>query len=210
MKKIKIFLASSNELKAERIIFETNIYRKCKAWIDKDVFLHLDIWEDLSARMSQQSSQEEYNKFVRSADLFVLLAFTKVGIYTGEEFENAFGTFMATQKPFIFTYFKETSGAVDQSLLQFKQKLKDLGHFYSSFMDSNDLWNQFNKELDRLLLDKFEKHPEAANISSVTGNGNIVIQGTSDSHITISTGNTTNQKADKIYNIDKIDRAEFS
>lgn len=210
MKKIKIFLASSNELKAERTMFEIEIYRKCKAWFDKNIFLHLDIWEDLSARMSQINSQEEYNKFVRSADLFVLLAFTKVGIYTGEEFENAFGIFKATQKPFIFTYFKQTNDKVDESLLQFKQKLMDLGHFYSPFIDSNDLWNQFNKELERLELDKFEKHPGASNISSVTGNDNITIQGATNSQIKITTGNTTNQKADKIYNIDKIDKADFS
>ena len=43
MRKIKIFLASSNELKAEREKFEIEIYRKCKAWFDQDIFLHLDI-----------------------------------------------------------------------------------------------------------------------------------------------------------------------
>ena len=44
MKKIKIFLASSNELNPEREKFEIEIYRKCKAWNDKGVFLHLDIF----------------------------------------------------------------------------------------------------------------------------------------------------------------------
>ena len=68
MKKIKIFLASSSELKTEREKFEIEIYRKCKAWFDKGVFLHLDIWEDMSARMSLAGSQSEYNKFVKDAD----------------------------------------------------------------------------------------------------------------------------------------------
>jgi len=52
MKKIKIFLASSNELKPEREQFEIEIYRKCKSWFDKGIFLYLDIWEDMSARLS--------------------------------------------------------------------------------------------------------------------------------------------------------------
>jgi hypothetical protein len=158
MKKIKIFLASSNELKPEREQFEIEINRKNKIWHEKGVFLHLDIWEDLSARMSIGGSQSEYNKYVQASDLFVLLAYTKVGMYTAEEFEKAFGQFCSTQKPFIFTYFKTTAGVVDISLTEFKQRLLDLKHFYSPFTDSNDLWNQFSKELKRLQLFDFQKN----------------------------------------------------
>ena len=38
MRKIQIFLASSNELKAEREKFEIEIYRKSKAWFDRSLF----------------------------------------------------------------------------------------------------------------------------------------------------------------------------
>lgn len=155
-KKIKIFLASSNELQAEREYFERKIYHKCKDWFEREIFLHLDIWEDLSARMSVDGSQSEYNKLAQASDLFVLLAHTKVGMYTAEEFTTAFGQFQSTQKPFIFTYFKTPDGVTtDNSLAEFHQKLKDLKHFYSSFTDENDLWNQFNEELDRLETDGF-------------------------------------------------------
>ena len=160
MKKIKLFLASSKELKPEREQFELEIYRKCKAWFDKDIFLHLDIWEDLSARMSVDGSQAEYNKYVQAADLFVLLVDSKVGMYTDVEFEKAFGQFKSTQKPFIFTYFKTNPTSPDPSLDEFKQKLHDLKHFYSPFTDSNDLWNQFNKELERLETDGFTENKQ--------------------------------------------------
>jgi hypothetical protein len=206
MKKIKIFLASSKELKAERELFEIEIYRKCKAWIDRGIFLHLDIWEDLSARMSKEGSQKEYDKYVRSSDLFVMLAFTKVGDYTAEEFENAFGQFQATEKPFIYTYFKESNEKVEDSLEQFIKKLQELGHFYSSFADSNGLWNQFNKELERLEMNEFAKSDNVR----IEGKDSIIISNISGSRINVNTGNTTNQKADKIYNIDKIDKADFS
>jgi len=139
MKKIKLFLASSAELKPDREKFELEIYRKCKAWYDKGIFLHLDIWEDLSARMSLTGSQAEYNKFVEAADVFLLLAYSKVGMYTAVEFEKAFGQFKSTKKPFIFTYFKTDPASPDASLDQFKQKLHDLDHFISPFTDSNDL-----------------------------------------------------------------------
>lgn len=189
MKKIRIFLASSNELKPERENFEIEIYRKCKSWFDKGVFLHLDVWEDMSARMSATGSQSEYNKFVQQADLFVFLAFSKVGMYTEEEFENAFGQFKSTQKPFIFTYFKTPPPDAADSLAHFKGKLNELKHFYANFSDSNDLWNQFNKELDRLEADGFTENKRPENHAGAT--------------------NIT-QTAEKIYNIDKIDNANFS
>lgn len=157
MKKLKMFLASSNELKEEREKFEIEIYRKCKLWYDKGLFLHLDIWEDLSARMSDTRSQDEYNKKVKDADLFILLAYSKVGMYTAEEFNTAFGAFKSTQKPFIFTYIKEADSGIDESLQLFKNKVNDLGHFYSRYTTFDSLWNQFNKELDRLQLHDFKE-----------------------------------------------------
>ena len=106
MKKVKIFLASSAELKEERQLFEIEIYRKCKAWFEKGIFLHLEIWEDMSAKMSASGrSQSDYNEVIKECDILILLAYTKVGIYTAEEFEVAHGQFRKTEKPFIFTYF---------------------------------------------------------------------------------------------------------
>src|SRR5258705_11644328 len=156
MKRIKIFLASSNELKPEREQFEIEINRKNNAWFNKEIFLQLNIWEDMSARMSSTGSQSEYNKFVEDADIFVFLAFSKVGMYTAEEFEHAYGKWQAVQKPFIFTYFKTPPANAEDSLADFKKKLKELKHYGAGFNDSNDLWNQFNKELERLELEEFE------------------------------------------------------
>jgi hypothetical protein len=158
MKTIKIFLASSNELKHDREQFEIEINRKNKAWHKKGIFLHLEIWEDLSSRMSSTRSQDEYNKKIKESDIFVLLACNKVGMYTAEEFDTAFGAFKATSKPFIFTWFKEPTTTPEPSLQEFKEKLAALGHFYSTYTNSDDLWNQFNKELERLEEAGFEKN----------------------------------------------------
>ncbi len=187
MRNIKIFLASSKELEIERRQFEIEIYRKCKILINKGVFLHLDIWEDLSARMSIAGSQDKYNKKVREADIFILLAYTKIGMYTEEEFETAFGEFQINKKPFVFTYFKEVEKDLkDNSLESFKIKLRDLKHFYCNFKDHNDLWNQFNKELERLSQEDFKTNKFIN--EEIENNGRVY-----------------NQKAEKIFNIDKID-----
>lgn len=210
MRKIKIFLASSKELNEDRNLFEIEIYRKCQSWLEKEIFLDLQIWENMSAHMAAGGSQSEYNNVVKDSDLFVLLAYTKVGVFTEEEFTNAFDTYKAEKKPFIFTYFKETSSA-EESLEKFKQKLRAMKHYISPYKDFNDLWNKFNKELERLEVARFEKNEfaSAATISSITGDKNINIQEGTGNSININTGNTTNQQAEKIINIDKIDTANF-
>jgi len=106
MRKVTLFLASSSELKADREQFEIFIYRKCKAWFDRGIFLHLEIWEDFLDAIAPGGLQSRYNQAIKGCDIFVLLAHNKVGKYTAEEFGAAFGQFSAQQKPFIFTYFK--------------------------------------------------------------------------------------------------------
>ncbi len=123
----------------------------------------MDVWEDLSARVSSIGSQSEYNKHIKEADIFVLLAFSKVGMYTAEEFQTAFGQFKATKKPFIYTYFKEIKEGQQDTLPEFKKELSNLKHFYSNYTTFDNLWVQFNKELDRLYENDFSKHSETKN-----------------------------------------------
>ncbi len=162
MKTIHIFLASSNELKRDRELFEIEINRKSNLWKSEHITLQLEVWEGFTARMSPTRSQDEYNKEIEAADIFVLLAYSKVGIYTKEEFEIAFGAFKKDKKPFIFTYFKDID-TPDNSLKEFKNTLKELGHFYSPYSTFDSLWNQFNKELDRLLLADLKTNDIALN-----------------------------------------------
>jgi hypothetical protein len=190
MKKITIFLASSNELKPEREQFELAVYRKCKTWFEKGIFLHLDIWEDGPTAMSIAGTQNAYNDLVKRADIFVMLVWNKLGIYSAEEFETAFGQFISTQKPFIFTYFKTPTIDAEGSLHQFKEKLGQLKHFHSDFTDYNDLWNQLNKELDRLALTDFAENSREAMANSSTvhiiGDKNVTAQQVQDSTLNIN------------------------
>jgi hypothetical protein len=164
MTTITIFLASSNELEADRRAFEIEINRKNKLLKEKEVFLHLDIWEDLSTRMSPTRSQDEYNKAIGAADMFVLLAWNKVGKYTEEEFDTACRVFKSTGKPAIFTWFKEPPVAPEPSLEQFRKKLAGLAHFGATYKEAEDLWVQFNKELERLDLASLGQRDDASGI----------------------------------------------
>lgn len=215
MQKIRLFLASSSELKEDREQFEIFIYRKCKAWFDRGIFLHLDIWEDFLDAMSAGGLQSEYNKTIQDCDIFVLLAFNKVGKYTAEEFEKAFGQFSETRKPFIFTYFKppETRDRDEvQSLWTFEDKLKELKHYKTEYQTIEGLREHFSNQLDKLAASGFlklkpedgiqEKSEQGSreNTATASGTGNKVYQNVSDSTINDSS---------KTFNIDKIDSARF-
>lgn len=208
--KIKLFLASSSELKADRDQFEIFIYRKCKAWFDRGIFLHLDIWEDFLDAIAADGLQSQYNQAIRDCDIFVLLAFNKVGKFTAEEFVHAFGQFSETRKPFIFTYFKTppttTSRDDLQSLRAFEDKLKELKHYKTEYHTIEGLREHFGNQLDKLAANGFIRLAPTADTSNLqgaataSGTGNKIYQDIQNSTITDNS---------KTWNIEKIDNARF-
>jgi len=212
MRKVTLFLASSSELKEDREQFEIFIYRKCKAWFDRGIFLHLEIWEDFLDAMSPGGLQSQYNQAIKDCDIFVLLAHNKVGKYTAEEFGEAFGQFSETQKPFIFTYFKPPTSQNRndlQSLWAFEDKLSELKHYKTEYANIDALLRHFGDQLDKLAASEFRElaavvkpatQPAAqpgASPVTVTGDRNVV-----------GDGNTVTDSS-KTYNIEKIDSARF-
>ncbi|MEO1294908.1 MAG: hypothetical protein AAFW75_03750 [Cyanobacteria bacterium J06636_16] len=154
---IKIFLASSSELKSDREQFEIFISRQNDYYLDRGIRLKLIIWENFLDAMSKTRSQDEYNQAIADCDVFVSLFHTKVGQYTEEEFVTALETFKDRDRPLIYTYFKDA--AINMSsitpaimtLLNFKQKLSEMGHFYQNYADMNDLKHQFGEQLVKFL-----------------------------------------------------------
>lgn len=156
-RKIKIFLASSSELLADRDAFEQYFLQQNNYFRKDGFYLEIIRWENLLAAMADPRLQNEYNKAIRDCDIFVSLFFNKMGKYTEEEFDVAYQQFLSAKKPLIYTFFKNESVAnieneVD-SLKAFKDKLTSLGHFPTNYKNCQDLKLQFNDQL-KILLDK--------------------------------------------------------
>jgi len=181
----KLFLASSRELEEDRKEFEIFINRKNKDWVVKGVFLELVVWEDFLDAISKTRLQDEYNNEIRQCDVFVMLFSTKVGQYTEEEFETAFGQFKATNKPFIFTYFKDaeiSTGSANKkdlmSMWAFQEKLSALGHFYTVYKNTDELKLKFNQQLDKLAAKGFvEFNPYEGEAAALTSQANLTGSG---------------------------------
>ena len=103
---IKIFLASSSELREDRDEFDLYFRRQNDSLRKRGVYLEIIRWEYFLDAMSETRLQDEYNKEVRDCDVFVSLFFTKAGKFTEEEFDIAHRQFQATKKPLIYTFFK--------------------------------------------------------------------------------------------------------
>jgi hypothetical protein len=155
----KIFLASSEELKSDRQAFEVMLGRLNQQWRSRETSFDLVIWENFIDAMSRDGLQKEYNRAVKDCDIFVMMFFTKVGPYTLEEFETAFAGLAGGSGPLIYTYFRNDfilAGDIDdgiRTLLDFKARLKALGHYFTTYRNTEDLQYQFSRQLEKLYGD---------------------------------------------------------
>ena len=155
---IRIFLASSAELRADRDEFDLYFRQRNDQLRKEGIYLEIVRWENFLDAMSDTRLQDEYNEAVRACDIFVSLFFTKSGTFTEEEFDMAHRQFKETGKPRVYTFFKnadiKTGSARKEdltSLWTFQETLKSLGHFYTSYDDIEHLKRQFRDQLDKLL-----------------------------------------------------------
>ncbi len=157
---MRIFLASSAELREDRDEFDLYFSKQNDKWKKTGVHLQIVRWENFLDAMSETRLQDEYNKEIRACDIFVCLFFTKTGKFTEEEFDVAHGQFKNSGRPRIFTFFKNAdikTGSIREedilSLLAFKKKLGELGHFHTVYDNIEHLKRQFRDQLDKLFAE---------------------------------------------------------
>ncbi len=252
MDTIRIFIASSSELEPDRKEFREFLSIENDRLHTKGVYLELVQWENFLDAVSQTSLQDEYNKELKKSSIVICLFYTKAGKYTQQEFDTALQQFKETGSPLIYTYFKsgapepDASDPLVQDLTKFKKRLADIGHFHTNYNNIDDLKYQFRKQLDRLedkgfivLQQEIKKETSEAvtnyfnitNTAIAQGNNNIIIQGVTDSSITVNVNGQSQeiekkldalqalmeqmavksvQSANNIYNIGTITNANFS
>lgn len=154
---IRIFLASSAELREDRDAFDLYFRQQNDLLRKQGIYLEIHRWENALDAMSKTRLQDEYNRAIRECDLFVSLFMTKTGKYTEEEFDVARRTFEETGKPLIYTYFRQAKVSTSASnrddllsLWDFQKKLDDLGHFRTEYESIDGLKRHFRDQLDKL------------------------------------------------------------
>ncbi len=158
---IKVFLASSSELREDRDAIELHLLRKNNDNLGQQgIKLQILRWENFLDAMSETRLQDEYNEKARSCDIFLSLYKTKTGKFTKEEFNAAHAEFRAKGKPIVYTYFKnvqiDTASITEEinTLLAFKKRLSELGHYPTQYTSIEDLKLQFQAQLEQLIREE--------------------------------------------------------
>ena len=167
-KTIKIFLASSDELKNDRNAFGNLVRRLDKIYEKRGFRIELFEWEDADAAFNNRPKQDEYEDEVRASDLFLALFHKKGGKFTISEFDVASEEFRRTGiKPKTYVYCRELRKGEEESaeLKEFKLRLfNELGHYWCNYNNEDSLQLHFvmqlqlveNKRLDELKVEDGE------------------------------------------------------
>lgn len=134
MKTIKVFIASSEELKLERLEFTDMIQQLNRILKCRGVEIDPVKWEYLDASMGPLHKQEEYNRELKTCEMCLVLYWTRFGDYTKSELDTAYSELCAGRNPKkLYVYFKDAA-EVSPELQAFKENfVTAYGHFFCRF-----------------------------------------------------------------------------
>jgi len=159
MKTIKIFLASSGELKEEREQIGLFIAQENKILVKQDIFLELVVWEELLHSFIGERTQNYFNKELLKCDIIIVLFYKKVGQFTKEEFDIAYKSIKDNDRApqHMLVFFKETIiplSDVSEEVLEvnkLKREIEKYQLIYNTFETIDSLINKIKRQLDIIL-----------------------------------------------------------
>ena len=172
MKEIKVFLASSEELKYDRLAFSDLIRKLDNIYEKRGIRIRLFQWEDFDAAYNDKRKQDEYNEYIKQSDLFLALFRTKAGKFTVEEFELARNEHRekGLPKPHVYCRDLEQGETEDATLSEFKQKLFDeMGHFFARYKNEDGLNLHFVMQLQLFENSRSEQVETDGNLITFCG-----------------------------------------
>ena len=134
MKTIKVFIASSEELKLERLEFTDMLQQLNRILKPRGLEIEPVKWEYLDASMGPVHKQEEYNRELKTCQMCLVLYWTKFGEYTESELNTAYTELCAGRNPQKrYVYFKDAA-EITPEWQAFKDSFATkYGHFYCRF-----------------------------------------------------------------------------
>ena len=172
MKEIKVFLASSEELKYDRLAFSDLIRKLDNIYEKRGIRIRLFQWEDFDAAYNDKRKQDEYNEYIKQSDLFLALFRTKAGKFTVEEFELARNEHRekGLPKPHVYCRDLEQGETEDATLSEFKQRLFDeMGHFFARYKNEDGLNLHFVMQLQLFENSRSEQVETDGNLITFCG-----------------------------------------
>lgn len=121
MEQINIFIASSSELKRERMELVDLIQDLNREFKKRDIKLKPVLWEYMDSSMRAERKEDEYLVRLRESDICIVLFWQILGEYTEEELDVAVAEKNAGRKPqTVYVLFKEPADNITPELVPFK------------------------------------------------------------------------------------------
>ncbi len=168
MQALKVFIASSDELKKQRNQLVGMLTKKTLELQRNQEGIYVDpvVWEEMSQGFADGPKQKDFNKQLIDCDVVVVLIWTKVGDFTKEEFDLAYKNFQNKKGRIkeMFVYFFD--GAIKPSnlniyalnnfkkVIELREEVQKYEQFYIPISTTKKLTESFNQQISLILRKK--------------------------------------------------------
>ena len=123
---INIFIASSSELKCERMEFVDLMQDMNDDLEGRNIKLKPVLWEYMDSSMRAERKEDEYLVKLRECEICIVLFWQVLGEYTVEELDVAVEEMRSGRCPKeVHVFFKEPAGTASEELISFKEEFYD-------------------------------------------------------------------------------------
>ena len=152
---LRVFIAGAKKLKLERLLLREQLSKLSNRF-------NLDIrtvtFEDFQTSLTgkEKGRQEDYNQFIKEKADIVIFVFSSIaGRITEEEFDIAYSSYQANNKPEIFVYVKKQFFIFDRRLRNIKERFfSENREYYIEYKNEDNLSYLFYSHMSALLQNK--------------------------------------------------------
>ena len=152
---LRVFIAGAKKLKLERLLLREQLSKLSNQF-------NLDIrtvtFEDFQTSLTgkEKGRQEDYNRFIKEKADIVIFVFSSIaGRITEDEFDVAYNSFQANNRPEIFVYVKKQFFIFDKRLRNIKKRFfSENKEYYVEYKNEDNLSYLFYSNMCKLLQDK--------------------------------------------------------
>lgn len=150
MQRIRIFIASSSEMRKERLELGDLLADMSEADVD-----YIPVkWEYMDSSLHEERKEDEYLRQLRKSEVCIVMLWRTLGQYTKEELEVALAEQEAGNKPRVIRIlFKEGDGEATPELVAYRTELEQKhGSLIHTFNQTDEL-----RDLVRTIIQENEK-----------------------------------------------------
>lgn len=164
MRTVKIFIAGSKRLKAERDKFKVIANNLQIEYCNNRKALNIQVltYENFDYFFDKQGQQSNYNSYIETqADIVYVVLDGSVGGVTQEEFETAYQSFTRTRTPKICIFSRQNDER-NREIEEIRKRIGAIGQYYVDYTDLQELEIKIERSLRNFLQGKLprrRRHP---------------------------------------------------